>query len=47
MLLPSRPFRLWKIRAVMSPDAVFPPQRRFSDALRHLHHVFDLERCAL
>ena len=47
VLLPSRPFRLRKVRSVMGPDAVLPPQRRFRNTLRHLHHVFDLERCAL
>jgi hypothetical protein len=31
----------------MGPDAVFPPERRFGDTLRHLHHVLDLQRCAL
>jgi hypothetical protein len=31
----------------MGPYAVFTPQRRFRHALRHLHHILDLQRCAL
>jgi hypothetical protein len=27
----------------MSADAVFPPKRRFRDALRHLHHIFHFQ----
>jgi hypothetical protein len=31
----------------MGADAVLPPQRRFGDALRDVHHIFDFQRRTL
>ena len=44
MLLPAGSLSLLEIRPIMGPDAILPPERRFRDALRYLHHVLDFQR---
>jgi hypothetical protein len=43
MLLPAGPLGLWEVPAEMGAHGIFPPQRRFSDAIGDLHHIFHLE----